>query len=315
MASPHHPQSDGQTERAIQTFLRLIRTYASVQENQWEEMLPLFQFSINDSYCEAIRSTPFRVLFGCDPIAPNRLITRQLEDSSHPDNPRTPTQWEERTAQQLDEIWRFIRQHQEIVAQRMKTRFDRGLRPREFNVGEFVLLSTKSHQILAGNRKHAQRYAGPYFIKEKINENAFRLAGLPTGVPSVQNIKFLKLFKPTSSRFSSRPATLDIPETIDGGLHWEVAKILEEQTTRKGTKYLVLWAGGGSQKQWLPLRCLTHCEEVVRDYYDRNNLQIPLEVEEFYEERRRARNRSNHVDTSDPDQDSAPEISEDEEET
>ena len=76
LASPHHPQSDGQTERSIQTFLRLIRTYASLQENTWEELLPLFQFSLNDSYCEAIQSTPFRVLFGSDPVAPNRLVTR-----------------------------------------------------------------------------------------------------------------------------------------------------------------------------------------------------------------------------------------------
>ena len=77
LSTSHHPQTDGQSERAIQTVTRLVSTFASDQENKWEELLPMFQFALNDSFCESTTSTPFRVLYGCDPVSPMRLITNQ----------------------------------------------------------------------------------------------------------------------------------------------------------------------------------------------------------------------------------------------
>ena len=52
LASSHHPQTDGQSERAIQTFLRLLRSYTFELTEQWEAMLPLFQYALNDSAAE-----------------------------------------------------------------------------------------------------------------------------------------------------------------------------------------------------------------------------------------------------------------------
>ena len=58
LAAAHHPETDGQTERMIQTLSRLIRAFASEQENEWEELLPMLQFSLNDSFCESTRKYP-----------------------------------------------------------------------------------------------------------------------------------------------------------------------------------------------------------------------------------------------------------------
>ena len=149
LATPHHPQTDGQSERAIQTLSRLIRSYAISQENEWEETLPLFQFTLNDAYCESTMSTPFRVLFGCDPISPTRLISRQATDSHSlsTDAGEVPVRWEEKTAAQVHKVWEFIRQHQKAVAQRMKDRYDQNRKELNFQPGDLVLLSTKSHKL------------------------------------------------------------------------------------------------------------------------------------------------------------------------
>ena len=146
LASTHHPQTDGQSERTIQTLLRLIRTYATEHQGTWEELLPMFQFSLNDSYCEATKSTPFRILFGCDPISPTRLVTRQATSFPLPTTGETPTSWEERTANQVKRIWDFIRDHQEVVARRMKARYDQNRSSLDLQPEDLVLLSTKSHR-------------------------------------------------------------------------------------------------------------------------------------------------------------------------
>ena len=292
LATAHHPQTDGQSERAIQTFLRLIRAFASEQENEWEELLPMFQFSLNDTFCEATKSTPFRVLFGCDPISPSRLITRQAPSYPAPDSNLTPVQWEDRTAEQIAKIWDFIRQHQGEVAQRMKLRYDRNRKALDLQPGDLVLLSTKSHKPLAGHRKHLPRQAGPYVVQAKINDNSYRLSGLPPGVPTSQNVRFLSLFRPSPRKFRTRPTpAANVPDMVDDEPEWEVESILDESESRRGFRFLVKWAswtGSPSQQQWLPMDCLTHCSRLLRDFYSRNNRELPAPVAQFVEDSERS---------------------------
>ena len=42
LATTHHPQTDGQSERVIQTLTRIIHVYIRDQSHAWIEMLPLF---------------------------------------------------------------------------------------------------------------------------------------------------------------------------------------------------------------------------------------------------------------------------------
>ena len=92
LSAAHHPQTDGQSERAIQTLLQLIRIFANQNQNEWEDLLPMLQFSLNDAFCESTRSTPFRVLFGHDPTSPMSLVSRQSQENLHPDQPITPSE-------------------------------------------------------------------------------------------------------------------------------------------------------------------------------------------------------------------------------
>ena len=79
LASSHHPQSDRQSERSIQTFLCLLRTFTAKFPASWEDKLPLLQFAINNAMCVATQTTPFRVIFGKDPSPPP---TSLLDSSS-----------------------------------------------------------------------------------------------------------------------------------------------------------------------------------------------------------------------------------------
>ena len=77
LATSHHPQTDGQTERAIQTLLRIIRAFVSAQSDQWVAMLPLFQFAMNNASSATSRYSPFQLLYGTNPVAPPNLMTKE----------------------------------------------------------------------------------------------------------------------------------------------------------------------------------------------------------------------------------------------
>ena len=130
LAASHHPQTDGQTERAIQTILRLLRVFISESEGRWRTLLPLLQYAINDAYCEAIKATPFRLLYGRDPTSPfganfHVVDPRALRPNS--DSPHTMTQLEEYLSQRVSDMGKvcdFVRSHQQVLATRMKERVD-----------------------------------------------------------------------------------------------------------------------------------------------------------------------------------------------
>ena len=151
LAATHHPQSDGQSERAIRTLIQLLRAFTNQQQDAWEEVLPLLQFALNDAHCEATSSTPFRILLGRDPRTPLDFAAPSETDPSEGDN-REP---DARLKQQLDSVNEFIQERQQEVMARMKTQADKHRRNYKFEPGDQVLLSTKSHPALMGNRKQA----------------------------------------------------------------------------------------------------------------------------------------------------------------
>ena len=234
-----------------------------------------FSFSLNDAYCEAIASTPFRVLYGTDPISPMRLINKRAMEPLMLDESSTPTQWEEKTAEQLQEVWEFIKRHQKEIAQRMKERYDMFRKPASFQHGDLVLLSTKSYKNVLGYKKHQPKYIGPYIIDSKVNDNAYKLIGLPPRHPKTQNVKYLRLFRPSPAKFANRGTPeANIPEIADGEPRWEIERILDDREAIDNVSFLVKWLGDPVQ-QWIPVQCLDRCSQLLREYYMEKEKPIP----------------------------------------
>ncbi|GJW92039.1 putative reverse transcriptase domain-containing protein [Tanacetum coccineum] len=64
MCMTYHPQTDGQSERTIQTLEDMLRAYVIDFGKGWERHLPLVEFSYNNSYHASIKATPFEALYG-----------------------------------------------------------------------------------------------------------------------------------------------------------------------------------------------------------------------------------------------------------
>ncbi|GJV24426.1 putative reverse transcriptase domain-containing protein [Tanacetum coccineum] len=63
-STAYHPETDGQSERTIQTLEDMLRACVIDFGNGWEGHLPLIEFSYNNSYHASIKAAPFEALYG-----------------------------------------------------------------------------------------------------------------------------------------------------------------------------------------------------------------------------------------------------------
>ncbi|GJW14882.1 putative reverse transcriptase domain-containing protein [Tanacetum coccineum] len=64
MSTAYHPETDGQSERTIQTLEDMLRACVIDFGSSWDRHLPLVEFSYNNSYHASIKAAPFEALYG-----------------------------------------------------------------------------------------------------------------------------------------------------------------------------------------------------------------------------------------------------------
>ncbi|GJU58485.1 putative reverse transcriptase domain-containing protein [Tanacetum coccineum] len=92
MSTAYHPQTDGQSERTIQTLEDMLRACVLDFEGSWDVHLPLVEFSYNNSYHSSVRCAPFEALYGRKCRSPimwaevgeGHLIGPELVEARHP---------------------------------------------------------------------------------------------------------------------------------------------------------------------------------------------------------------------------------------
>ncbi|KAJ0574580.1 putative nucleotidyltransferase, Ribonuclease H [Helianthus annuus] len=64
ISTAYHPQTDGQSERTIQTLVDMLRACIMDFGGSWDDHLPLVEFSYNNSYHNSIKMAPYEMLYG-----------------------------------------------------------------------------------------------------------------------------------------------------------------------------------------------------------------------------------------------------------
>ncbi|GJS60556.1 putative reverse transcriptase domain-containing protein [Tanacetum coccineum] len=64
MSMAYHLQTDGQSERTIQTLEDMLRACVIDFGKGWDRHLPLVEFSYNNNYHTSIKAAPFEALYG-----------------------------------------------------------------------------------------------------------------------------------------------------------------------------------------------------------------------------------------------------------
>nr|GEV02592.1 putative reverse transcriptase domain-containing protein [Tanacetum cinerariifolium] len=64
MSTAYHPQTDGHSERTIQTLEDMLRACVIDFGKGWDRQLPLVEFSYNNTFHTSIKTAPFEALYG-----------------------------------------------------------------------------------------------------------------------------------------------------------------------------------------------------------------------------------------------------------
>ncbi|GJU32212.1 putative reverse transcriptase domain-containing protein [Tanacetum coccineum] len=64
MSTSYHLETDGQSERTIQTLEDMLRACVIDFGKGWVKHLPLAEFSYNNSYHASIKAAPYEALYG-----------------------------------------------------------------------------------------------------------------------------------------------------------------------------------------------------------------------------------------------------------
>ena len=174
-----HPQTDGQSERTIQTLEDMLRACTVDFKGAWSMKLPLIEFSYNNSYQASIGMAPYEALYG-----------RKCRSPVHWYDTREKQLHKTEFIQEAIETVQKIRRRLETAQSRQKSYADKRRRPLEFSVGDSVFLKVapmKGVMRFGKKGKLSPRYIGPFEIIERIGKVAYRLA-LPPELASVHSV-------------------------------------------------------------------------------------------------------------------------------
>ena len=166
LSTAYHPQSDGNTERTHRTIEQILRSYVHTDHHEWLTSLPLAEFAYNNNVHSSTGYSPFMANYGFDPRTPASLLDPATETPKSTDD----------ILERLMTIHSLIADQLKIAKSLQKHYADQKTRPKEFDVGDYVLLSTQNLKLHdQPSKKFRSRFIGPYQITNKISSQAYEL--------------------------------------------------------------------------------------------------------------------------------------------
>jgi hypothetical protein len=266
-----HPQTDGQAENANKTVVRYLQAFATHQVDDWDQLLPLAEFTYNSSIHRSTKMAPFEADLGYTPDLPLDAVT----------SIKTQSASALRGSAFVDHLARILRVTQDRLLEAQDVQAADANRHRQpvdqrVRVGASVFLDAKDLPITYANvrpnrRKLVHRFLGPYKIVRMVNPNAVEL-DLPNDmqIHDVVNVSRLKVDRTNDERIYVTPPPP--VRTTRTGTSYVVEAIVNHRPDKDAAagawEYEIKWEGWDAKDNtWEPEVNLDGSKEMLKAYW------------------------------------------------
>ena len=166
-SSAYHPESQGALERHHQTLKALLKKFCVETETDWDEDIDFLVSVIREVPNESIGVSPFEMMFGRKVRGPLQIVKDKLLSDNTVEEV-TISQYLQRLKEHFESIHNFARNNLTKSQQEMKSRYDKNVKVRKFNVGDSVL----AFFPIQGS-PFKSKFSGPYVVDKCVNNHNY----------------------------------------------------------------------------------------------------------------------------------------------
>ncbi|MBW0569864.1 hypothetical protein O181_109579 [Austropuccinia psidii MF-1] len=270
-STAYHPQTDGLSERMIQTWENMIRRFCGYGlefedsdgfTHDWCTLIPALELAYKTSIHFSTGKTPAMLEKGWNPRLPYDTLKKDLVDI-HP------------AASSFKIMLVKARHHANRCMQDSfkyaKERWYETHKPPDFKIEPLVLVSTSNFNDIRGPKKLKDSFAGPFMIKALHGPNAVQLE-LTDELMNKHPTFPLSLIEPYSSSGKELFPLRDKPpleiHPFEEGYEKKIVKVLKERRTRnkKEIEYLVRYRNPTQEAEWLLEKDITDSDKLLRRF-------------------------------------------------
>ena len=268
-STAYHPQSDGQTERVNAILENYLRHYASYQQDDWVDYLPLAEFSYNNSVHDASRVSPFFANFGFHPTFSPSLTRTASAPAA--------TEFAARLSFIRDELKAELQHAQDIA----KSKYDvHRSSPPSFAAGDLVMLLRRNLRTTRPTQKLDFRKLGPFKVIKKLSANVYQL-DLPPSMSRLHPVFNINLLEPyiSPSSFPGRNDSSSSPipivdDSSSPGI--PISAVLDVRRIGRRFDYLVDFEGAlPTERAWIPISDIPATYNEILERFHRRHPSLP----------------------------------------
>jgi len=259
-STTYHPQTDGQTECINQELEQFLHLFVNEQQDDWDELLPLGEFSYNNHVHSSTQQTPFMADVGWNPqmgFEPREVRSR-LESVN---------EFRDRMEKGLDEAKAALNKAKDKYAQYYNRH--QTLAP-ELKPGDLVWIEADNIATTRPSAKLAHKRLEPWPVEARIGHGAYRIT-LPPSLCRLHPIfPIIKLTLAEPDPIPGRHPIPPPPVLVGGEEEYEVEDILNSQVRYCRLEYFVKWKGYDvGHNSWI-LHYDIHAPDLVAGFHRRN---------------------------------------------